>query len=870
MSTTAAQYQFAAELVTMVVATAGLVLVALRGGVAARNGAGRTALAVGFLAGGAVAFLHGSRLVTADPYDVLGVGRLVGAAALMGGSSRWGAGRRSRLALRVGAGLGAAAAASEMLAAPGAAVDTLLIVAGMVLGAALLGATRLSVAAGVAAGAASTLLLVVLVLAVALGSVITSSVQRDELDRVTSQARAEVGQIAALSTTAVKDARFVAADLAGYFRNSTPNALVSISTSSPPAPVVTAVADRLRQITAVFPVGGFAYADPRGNIVASTLSTQVPQSPLVPLVLRSPILAGQQCSGDGQGSLVVVGTAAWVAAAYPECVAGGDHLLGTVINVRRLDSAYLAGRLSAEPGASLALVAPAAVLAAAGPQPSRQTLEALAAGNARQGSITRATGGGEVSVQRVQAASGPPVASLILSLPGTTLTAATDKLFRTLSLIALGGTALALVLAALIGDRITAGIRTLTVADKRVQEGDVAARAGIGSDDEVGVLGAAFDSMLVAIEEQTVALKGAADDEARLRNRLEAVVAGMGEALIALDPAGRITDFNRAAEELTGWRASQVVGVSAGERLALEGDGGESLRTLLVQTDPSGWAVTGLLRPAQGRPVPVAVSCGPLLGPAGEVAGRVLVLRDLRREQELERMKSEFLSRIGHELRTPLTGILGYADILVRRPVPEERAASWHAEILRSGKRLLRTVEMLEFFATSGAGRVLLRPEPLEVRQLIEQVTRGWQDRLPAGTEVVMRVARSTPPVVADRRWMTLAVDELIDNAVKFSPVGGRIRVSASPVDAGGAAANRWVDIEIRDPGKGMTVEEQAVAFGDFTQGDGSDTRLFGGLGLGLALVRRVVDGHGGSVSCSSVPGRGSTFTIRMPAPGGT
>ncbi|MCU4185111.1 HAMP domain-containing protein [Acidiferrimicrobium sp. IK] len=863
MSTTTAQSQFAAELVTMVVAAAGLVLVALRGQIAARRGPGRLALAAGFLAIGTVAFLHGSGLVTTNPHDALSVGRLVGAAALLAGSTQWAAGERTRLALQLGALVGAAAALSEIAGLASGAVDALLVVGGVTVAVALLGAARLSVAAAVAAGAASTLLLVVLVLAVALGSVITSSVQRNELDQVTSQARAEVGQVAGLSATAVKDARFVAADLAGYFRASTPNPLVEIGAGASPAAATAALADRLRQVTGLYPLGSFAYADPSGAVVASTARQQA--SP-VPAVLRDPLIVGQRCSGDGHGSVVVTGTSAWVAAAYPECLAGQDRLLGTVISIRPLDSAYLAGRLDVESGVSLALATPAAVVATAGPQPGGAALEALALGAMSQGSTTRASGGRVLSVQPVPDASGHPAASLILSLPSTALAAARDRLFRTLSLIALGGTALALVLAALIGDRITVGIRTLTAAAKRVQAGDTTTRAGLETDDEVGVLGAAFDSMVVAIEEQTIALQGAADDETRLRNRLEAVVAGMGDALVALDAGGRITDFNRAAEELTGLLAADALGAPAAQLLDLRDDGGAPLDAGMTRPGPARWAVIATLRPVRGPAVPVAVSSGALHGPAGEVAGAVWVLRDLRREHELERMKTEFLSRVGHELRTPLTGILGYADILVRRPVPAERAAAWHEEILRSAKRLVRIVEMLEFFATSGAGRVLLRPEPLDVRELVDDVTGGWRERMPEGTELLRRVARGTPPVVADRRWVALAVDELIDNAVKFSPGGGRVRVSARPAGNGEPHAGGWVDIEVSDRGKGMTAEERAGAFGEFTQGDESDTRSYGGLGLGLALVRRVVESHGGSVSCTSSPGRGSTFTIRLPA----
>jgi signal transduction histidine kinase len=233
-------------------------------------------------------------------------------------------------------------------------------------------------------------------------------------------------------------------------------------------------------------------------------------------------------------------------------------------------------------------------------------------------------------------------------------------------------------------------------------------------------------------------------------------------------------------------------------------------------------------------------------------------------------MKTEFLSRVGHELRTPLTGIMGYADILLRREVEPARARLWHEEMLVAAKRLLRIVEMLEFFASSGAGRVLLRPERLVVRDLIDSVVASWGGRLPSGHRITRRVARGTPDVLGDRRWLALAIDELVDNAVKFSPDGGKVSVTAAPAGLGVNGRRNGktsgIEIAVTDRGKGMTADEQATAFGEFVQGDSSDTRRFGGLGLGLSLVQRVVEGHSGAVRCLSTPGKGSTFTITLPA----
>jgi signal transduction histidine kinase len=241
----------------------------------------------------------------------------------------------------------------------------------------------------------------------------------------------------------------------------------------------------------------------------------------------------------------------------------------------------------------------------------------------------------------------------------------------------------------------------------------------------------------------------------------------------------------------------------------------------------------------------------------------VFVLRDLRPEREVERMKSEFLSRIGHELRTPLTAILGYSDILRRRKVTQAKAREFHDEIYESGQRLSRIVQMLEFSAAAEAGRSLMRPERTSVRAIVDPVVSEWTTRLNGDHAVTRRVARGLPEITADRRWLTLSLNELVDNAVKFSPEGGKVNVAvtAATTDDGRPA----VEISVLDEGVGMTDADIDRVFGDFAQADSSDTRRFGGLGLGLSLVKRVAEAHGGRVSCDSTPRKGSKFSIVIP-----
>jgi PAS domain S-box-containing protein len=452
--------------------------------------------------------------------------------------------------------------------------------------------------------------------------------------------------------------------------------------------------------------------------------------------------------------------------------------------------------------------------------------------------------------------------AVVVASPAATVTGVRDDLFRALFLVALAAAVAALALAAVVGERIGAGLRALTRAAEGIQRGDLSVRAGVVADDEVGVLGAAFDTMAGSIESMADDLRRAAEDEARLRNRLEAVVAGMEEALVAVDGEGRITTFNHAAESLTGLFAAQALGRPVGEVLDLVADDGTPLAARIA--GPSGpWRTAATVVNRSGDEVPVAVSAGPLRGPAGEHAGAVVVLRDVRREREVERMKSEFLANISHELRTPLTPIRGYAELLQAQRVPPARAAEFLDGILEAAGRLERVIDLLVGFAAMEAGRARVSPEPLDPREVLERALQRWSRRIDERHVLRRRVARGTPLVAADPLLLDRALDELIDNAVKYSPAGGPIVLAAEPSTNGHGPA---VALSVSDRGVGIDPDRVGEIFGEFAQADGSATRRFGGLGLGLAYVDRIARAHAGALSCRSRPGRGSVFTVVLPA----
>ncbi len=865
MGSVPAQFEFAAEFASFLVAAAGVALVLLRAELLSRSSWARACLGLGFAALAAAAFLTGSLLVQPATDPLVSGLRGAGLILILIGSLRWRAGDLSQALVWLGVGL--TGAAIVLLGTSARVADGLLAAGALSLGVALVAASRQAIAARVAATAAATLLVLVFILSLALSQVVSSTVRNDAVRRLDGRAASGATQTSSSPELLRGEAVLVGTSVRASL-NSRPDCVQSDQTV-----VASCVRDALSAISAsAVPAGvELAWVQPGAGILASSANLDAALGPGVAAALPSSPAAAQAVAAQlSTGAAAIVGGHAIAVGAYPDVVIargpglpGTARVMGVAIAVRALDRGYLEQLRADDPTLSLALVGPTSVLSSSGAwNPAFSTVQSVATQVlSGSGAVTSATVQGRlVAGQSVAASNNKPVMAFLSSTPTTVVDQTQNDLFRTLFIIALGGTLLALLLASLVGDRVGSDLRRLTNAAESIRGGDLDVRARVSSEDEVGRLGAAFDSMADSIDEQSSALRAAAQDESRLRGRLEAVVGGMGEALVAVDSGGRITDFNQAAEELVLVSDTAARGRPVSDVITLVGEDGADLSAYLRRPPDQRWSTQCWLQLGERGLVPVAVSAGALRGQGPGGGGAVFVLRDLRREHEVERMKTEFLSRVGHELRTPLTGIMGFSDLMARKAVPPNQARVWHGEILEQSKRLLRVVERLEFFASAGAGRLRLRPDWVDVRVLIDDVVSLWETRLQDPWLISRRVERDLDPVVADRRWIRLAIDELVDNAVKFSPDGGEVVVMARTVRSG-----RVLEISVTDHGKGMSEQEAAAAFGEFVQGDSSDTRRFGGLGLGLSLVQRVVEGHGGSVAWESYPGRGSKFSLLLP-----
>ncbi|MGH2773476.1 MAG: sensor histidine kinase, partial [Actinomycetota bacterium] len=450
------------------------------------------------------------------------------------------------------------------------------------------------------------------------------------------------------------------------------------------------------------------------------------------------------------------------------------------------------------------------------------------------------------------------VAALVLGRRAGALAVARNEVARAVFVLALAATATGGLLSLALASRVTRPIRRLTDAAQRVSAGDLSARVSPEGSDELAVLGRSFDQMTASISSLTSDLKTAADEERRQRSSLETLLQSLADGVIATDESGMVVAFNREAERILGTAAPSAMGRPVDEVLRLETPDG---RLLDGQVDPTR---SGEMRAsvADGGN-PVAVTSAPIRDDSGRVIGGVAVLRDLTSEQEVERMKTNFLSNVSHELRTPLTPIKGYSDILRRTKVPREKEVLYLDGIIEGAEKLERIVEMLIDFSAMEAGRLVVRKGPVDLGDLSTQLVERWTKLAPRH-RIERKGFRNLPRLELDRKLVRLAISELIDNAVKFSPDGGKVLISASIAERGREPTE--VRIAVADEGIGMTAEQMSGITESFSQVDPSATRAFGGLGLGLAYVKRVAESHGGSLEAVSRPKKGSKFKLVLPA----
>ena len=336
------------------------------------------------------------------------------------------------------------------------------------------------------------------------------------------------------------------------------------------------------------------------------------------------------------------------------------------------------------------------------------------------------------------------------------------------------------------------------------------------------------------------------------QERSVAILSNIADGIVAVDRDGRVVLWNAAAERITDVPAEEALHRLPVDVLQRELESGEEA--------PTGERLVSIRR--GGEEVWLSLTEAVMRDPTGAVAGRIFAFRDISSERVVEQMKSEFVSSVSRELRSPLTSIYGFAETLLRGDVEfgEEERGTFLGYIASEAGRLTAIVDRLLAVAQLDSGDLHVQVAPTEVGRLLSEVVAAAKQSLVLdGHEFVLDLPPEPLAADADRDKLRQIVTDLVENAVKYSPGGGTVTVSARRRDD-------TVEVSVEDEGIGIPQAEQTRIFAKFYRAaSGRRDLASGGTGLGLFIARELLAAMRGRITVRSVEGEGSTFTFSLP-----
>jgi two-component system phosphate regulon sensor histidine kinase PhoR len=443
---------------------------------------------------------------------------------------------------------------------------------------------------------------------------------------------------------------------------------------------------------------------------------------------------------------------------------------------------------------------------------------------------------------------GKPVGVVRAALPTAPLLAEAAGLNRRVwtigGMLALAAAALAYWVAA----RLTDPLRSLSFAAEALAAGKYEHRMPIpaGQHDELTTLAASLNEVGRRLAQREGQLRSTSQTQAT-------VLEAMTESVIAVDRSEKVLFANASAARALGFNAARVEGhplLEAVRSHELRAVVQQALRTRKPGNSEIAW---------RGKPQRIFdVLATPL--PGDPLPGVVIVLRDVSEVKRLEQMRQQFIANVSHELKTPLSSIKAYTETLLggamKDPVHGQRFLERIDE--QAGRLHQLIMDMLSL------ARIESSQAPLELTNVslgrVVQRTVIDHERLAASKQVTLenRIGETTIGVRADEEALRQILNNLIDNAVKYTPAGGRVTVT-------GRVEGPVVLCEVTDTGPGIPAEHHSRLFERFYRVDKARSRELGGTGLGLSIVKHLTQAMGGSVQVTSQVGQGSTFTVRLP-----
>lgn len=387
----------------------------------------------------------------------------------------------------------------------------------------------------------------------------------------------------------------------------------------------------------------------------------------------------------------------------------------------------------------------------------------------------------------------------------------------------------------------------LTAFSRRVAEGDFRPMAVEKTNDELADLSATLNQSALQLDQTIRTLT-------KERNQSAAILASMEEGVVVIGMDQRITFCNNAfcsaaGVTNTGWEGKPVM------QLVRHSDLLSMIQQSLVGDEViHGEVVVGSLRTRS-----FAVTATSIQSDESN-AGAVMVLHDITEIRRLERARRDFVANVSHEFRTPLTAIRGFAETLLEGALEDEKNRRRFIEIIHDhALRLGRLTDDLLRLAQAEAGQLQLELQPITFSSIIDpciETTRAKAAQ--KGLKLEVQFMADSPVLMGDNRSLQSVLQELLDNAIRYSSPGGEIRIST-------AVSKSEAIISVSDTGIGIPKMDQERIFERFYRTDPARSRESGGTGLGLSIAKHLIEAHGGHIQVASEVGKGSTFSIHLP-----
>lgn len=407
------------------------------------------------------------------------------------------------------------------------------------------------------------------------------------------------------------------------------------------------------------------------------------------------------------------------------------------------------------------------------------------------------------------------------------------------------------VLANMVSKALTNPIREMQAKAKAIGEGDYSGEVTVYGNDELGMLAQNINELSVEVETGQRRLEAE-------RRRLDSVLSNMSEGVIATNRRGQIDIVNNMAQQMLGKENKEIIHENILKILDIQKT--HNLRELIerkedILIDYNVDEVHAVLR----------ASFSIIQSESGYISGVVCVLRDVTEEQKIEEQRKQFVSNVSHELRTPLTSMRSYIEALIDGAWRDEELAPRFLEVAQSETdRMIRMIQDLLHLSRIDSGKSELNKELIDLGALFMQVLNRFEMLLASeeysdnNYHLENYLIDEAVFVDIDPDRITQVLDNIMNNAIKYSPDGGTI-ISRMVV------SENEVIISIKDEGMGIPAEDLEFIFHRFYRVDRARSRAMGGTGLGLAISREVIEQHDGRIWAESVEGEGTTFFIALP-----